>query len=174
MLFSNKSLLKSHILLLCSGLLLLIPGLIHSYHPDGGAKTIADITNYEKCQTEILWYFRLLGIAEYHPLIQPLNHIIISGAEQTVNGVLMLGLLYLLVTSNNNSHYKKLMRFILVQLCMRHLYTVFVSRAMGKLFHKGRPKKHIFIYVQSYSVTLSILPLTPTFQRLKVACQTVL
>ena len=45
----------------CSGLLLLIPGLIHSYHPDGGAKTIADFTNYEKCQQEILWYFRLLG-----------------------------------------------------------------------------------------------------------------
>ena len=40
----------------------MLPGLIHSYHPDGGAKTIADFTNYEKCQLEILWYFRHLGI----------------------------------------------------------------------------------------------------------------
>ena len=45
-----------------TGLHLLIPGLIHSYHPDGGAKTIADFTNFEKCQQEILWYFRLLGM----------------------------------------------------------------------------------------------------------------
>ena len=45
----------------CLGVMLLIPGLIHSYHPDGGAKSIADFTNYEKCQPEIMWYFRLLG-----------------------------------------------------------------------------------------------------------------
>ena len=48
-------------ILMILGLQLLLPGLIHSYHPDGGAKTIADFTNYEKCQPEILWYFRLLG-----------------------------------------------------------------------------------------------------------------
>ena len=39
----------------------LIPGLIHSLKQDGGAKSIANFTNYSTCQAEILWAFRIIG-----------------------------------------------------------------------------------------------------------------
>ena len=39
----------------------LIPGIIHSLKQDGGAKSIANFTNYTACQSEILWAFRIIG-----------------------------------------------------------------------------------------------------------------
>ena len=39
----------------------LIPGLIHSLKEDGGAKSIANFTNFTTCQSEILWAFRIIG-----------------------------------------------------------------------------------------------------------------
>ena len=43
------------------GLLYLVPGLIHSYHPDGGANSIAGFTKYEICEQELLFFFRNVG-----------------------------------------------------------------------------------------------------------------
>ena len=43
------------------GLLYFVPGLIHSYHPDGGANSIAGFTKYEICEQELLFFFRNIG-----------------------------------------------------------------------------------------------------------------
>ena len=50
-----------HLLLLLEGLHEFIPGLIHAFKEDGGAKSIAGFTNYEKAKPEILWAFRIIG-----------------------------------------------------------------------------------------------------------------
>ena len=50
-----------HLLLVLEGLHGLVPGLIHSFKHDGGAKSIAGFTNYEKSKAEILWGLRIIG-----------------------------------------------------------------------------------------------------------------
>ena len=50
-----------HYFIVLEGLHQLIPGFIHVFHQDGGANSIAGFTNYEKCEQEILWAFRILG-----------------------------------------------------------------------------------------------------------------
>ena len=61
-----------------------------------------------------------------------------------MNGFLMLGLLYLLVTSNKRSNFKLLMKFLLLQLCLTNLYNVVVSRSMGNYTTES-----IFIFQQT-------------------------
>ncbi len=39
----------------------LIPGIIHVFASDGGAKSIADFTNYTNAEKEILWAFGVFG-----------------------------------------------------------------------------------------------------------------
>ena len=58
---SMSGLSVPHVVLSLQSLFVLIPGLIHTFHPDGGAKSIAGFKNYETCQPEILWAFRILG-----------------------------------------------------------------------------------------------------------------
>ena len=38
-----------------------IPGLIHVFKDDGGAKSIANFTQYDTCKQEILWAFNVFG-----------------------------------------------------------------------------------------------------------------
>ncbi len=42
-------------------LLELGPGLVHVFAPDGGAKSIADFTNYDNAEKELLWAFGVFG-----------------------------------------------------------------------------------------------------------------
>ena len=47
--------------LIILSLLDLGPGLIHVFAPDGGAKSIANFTNYSIAEKEILWAFGVFG-----------------------------------------------------------------------------------------------------------------
>ena len=51
----------SSIALGAMGALQLIPGLIHTFAPDGGASSIAGFTNFELCKDIILWAFGVFG-----------------------------------------------------------------------------------------------------------------
>ena len=53
--------LISSIALAALTILQLVPGLIHTFAPDGGAKSIADFTNYQSAKNEILWAFGVFG-----------------------------------------------------------------------------------------------------------------
>jgi hypothetical protein len=37
------------------------PGLIHVFAPDGGVSSIADFTNYQAAQKELLWAIGIIG-----------------------------------------------------------------------------------------------------------------
>ena len=53
--------LISSIALMVMSIMQFVPGLIHVFAPDGGAKSIAGFTNYESAQQEILWAFGVFG-----------------------------------------------------------------------------------------------------------------
>merc|ERR1712059_166495 len=51
-----------HLFIILEGLHGLIPGIIHSFKSDGGARDIAGFKNYAKSEAEILWAFRIIGV----------------------------------------------------------------------------------------------------------------
>jgi len=103
----------THILILMKGLLYFVPGLIHSYHPDGGANSIAGFTKYEICEQELLFFFRNIG------------------ASQTVHGFSLLLLLYLTISDPNDKSYKLLIRFVLAYSLIEQIYSIFVASITG-------------------------------------------
>merc|ERR1712198_694950 len=109
-----------HILILIRGLHWFIPGLIHSYHPDGGAHSIAGFTNYKKSEKEILFFLRALG------------------AQQTVRGAVTLGLLFLILT-NPQEIYKTLLWFLLFHELLSAFYGIFVFRITGNTLKSAAP-----------------------------------
>merc|ERR1739842_132062 len=97
---SMSGLRVPHVVLILQSLFALIPGLIHTFHPDGGAKSIAGFTNYETCQPEILWAFRIIGI------------------YGIVEGVAMLLVIYLSTSNSDDRFWPNVLRLFLVyQLC---------------------------------------------------------
>merc|ERR1712126_481141 len=130
----------AHFLILAQGLLSFIPGLIHSYHPDGGAQSIAGFTNYQDYEQEVLFFFRNIG------------------ASQTVHGVFILGVLYLTVTDPNNKSYQSLTRFLLAYTLIAQLYSLFVATVTGNTLSSVAPNAP-GRYSYLMKIVLSILSL---------------
>ena len=89
----------------------LIPGLIHSLKEDGGAKSIANFTNYTICQSEILWAFRIIGefflarsLLDMLPIFTVVNS---KGVWGFMSGLSSLALIYLSSREAKGGFYSK-------------------------------------------------------------------
>merc|ERR1712013_931 len=71
----------AHLPAILSAVHSLVPGLIHSLKADGGAKTIANFTNYNTCEPEILWAFRIIGVWGFATGLAGLSLIYLSARE---------------------------------------------------------------------------------------------
>merc|ERR1711971_614874 len=91
----------------------LIPGLIHSLKQDGGAKSIANFTNYSTCQVEILWAFRIIGVWGF------------------VTGLSSLALIYLSTRENRDGFYSKVLQLFTSYQLAKTLLVMLVAKVTG-------------------------------------------
>merc|ERR1712212_455368 len=91
----------------------LIPGLIHSLKQDGGAKSIANFTNYAACQSEILWAFRIIGVWGF------------------VTGLSDLALIYLSAREDRSGFYSKVLRLFTGYQLAKTLLMMVVAKVTG-------------------------------------------
>merc|ERR1711971_911760 len=91
----------------------LIPGLIHSLKQDGGAKSIANFTNYSTCQVEILWAFRIIGVWGF------------------VTGLSSLALIYLSTRENRDGFYSKVLQLFTSYQLAKPLLVMLVAKVTG-------------------------------------------
>merc|ERR1711971_1245392 len=91
----------------------LIPGLIHSLKQDGGAKSIANFTNYSTCQAEILWAFRIIGVWGF------------------VTGLSSLALIYLSTRENRDGFYTKVLQLFTSYQLAKTLLVMLVAKVTG-------------------------------------------
>merc|ERR1711971_33865 len=91
----------------------LIPGLIHSLKQDGGAKSIANFTNYSTCQAEILWAFRIIGVWGF------------------VTGISSLALIYLSAREDRGGFYSKVMQLFTSYQLAKSLLVMLVAKLTG-------------------------------------------
>merc|ERR1712212_817110 len=91
----------------------LIPGLIHSLKQDGGAKSIANFTNYSTCQPEILWAFRMIGVWGF------------------VTGLSGLALIYLSAREDRGGFYSKVLRLFTSYQLAKALLVILVAKVTG-------------------------------------------
>merc|ERR1711915_399589 len=111
-----------HLHLFLEGLHEFIPGLIHAFKEDGGAKSIAGFTNYEKAKPEILWAVRIIGV-----------HGISSGLAQ-------LSLIYLSVASKDPLFYSSVLRFYTLFDIVHSVIMILVMKFSGNGTHTVAPK----------------------------------
>merc|ERR1712211_180289 len=88
----------------------LVPGLIHSLKADGGAKTITNFTNYNTCEREILWAFRIIGVWGF------------------ATG---LSLIYLSTREGKSAFYSKVLKLFIIFQLMKTLFLIGVAKITG-------------------------------------------
>jgi len=91
----------------------LVPGLIHSLKADGGAKTIANFTNYNTCEPEILWAFRIIGVWGF------------------ATGLAGLSLIYLSTREGKAGFYSKVLKLFIIFQLMKTLLLIGVAKITG-------------------------------------------
>merc|ERR1712130_1011514 len=92
---------------------LLIPGIIHALKEDGGAKRIANFTNFNTCQAEILWAFRIIG------------------AWGFMSGLSSMALIYQSSREKKDGFYSKVLRLFTVYQLGKTLLVMLVTKITG-------------------------------------------
>merc|ERR1711874_556737 len=111
--YTMPALRLGHIPAFLEALHCVIPGLIHALKTDGGAKSIANFTNFATCQPEILWAFRIIGV------------------WGLVTGLSVLVLIYLSATEDGGGFYSKVLQLFTGYQLTRTLLLLVVVRVTG-------------------------------------------